>query len=137
MEVKNCRTLKSIEVGQEIYLKPQGNAKRYSGGAMIKGYVTRIARKYFYVALGIPGGSEHRFTIDGGDGYDHDNNYGYIPYQSKEIYNADVRYNSQMLEIRKYFSGIYSPSNWPSMDAVEKIYDILVQDGKIEESGKC
>lgn len=137
MEVKNCRTLQNVEVGQEIYLKPIRNAARTTGQPMIKGYVTRIARKYFYVALGIPSGSEHRFTIDGGDGMDADRTYGYIPYQSKEIYNADVRYNSQMLEIRKYFSGIYSPSNWPSMVAVDQIYDILVRDGKIEESSKC
>ena len=136
MEVKNCRTIHTIEIGQEIYLKPQGNAKRYSGGAMIKGYVTRIARKYFYVALGIPSGSEHRFTLDGGDGMDADRTYGYIPYQSREVYDADVRYNSQMLQIRKYFTSTYSPSSWPSMEAVEQIYDILVRDGKIKEGGR-
>lgn len=134
MEVKNCRTIHTIEVGQEIYLKPTGNAKSYYAGSMIKGYITRIARKYFYVALGIPSGSEHRFTIDGGDGYDHDNNYGYIPYQSREVYDADVQYNSRMLQIRKYFNSVYSPSNWPSMEAVEQIYTILVRDGKVEES---
>lgn len=136
MEVKNCRTLSAIEVGQEIYLKPVRNAARTSGQPMIKGYVTKIARKYFYVALGIPGGSEHRFTLDGGNGMDADRTYGYIPYQSREVYDADVRYNGLMLQIRKYFNSTYAPTTWPSMDAVEQIYDILVKDGKLKENGK-
>lgn len=136
MEIKNCKTLQSVEVGQTIYLKPLGNAKRrVTTDELIKAEVTKVAKKYFYVkGPGIWGG-EHRFTIDGADGYDHDNNYGYMPYESLEVYEKEARYDSRMQDLQKYFQHCWPKGwNWPSMEAVDKIWDILASEGLIQET---
>lgn len=134
MEVKNCRTIQSVEVGQTIYLKPVGNAQRVRGDtSILEATVTKVGKKYFYVEGAGIWGREHRFTVDGGDGYDHDRNYGYVPYESLTAYKADLRYNEKMLQLRKYFSSTYTPTSWPSMEAVEKIWEILAAEGKLKE----
>lgn len=132
MEIKNCRTIRNVEIGQEIYLKPVGNARRFSSKTMLKAYVTRLGKKYFYAAIGSPKGNEHRFTVDGGNGYDIENNYGYVPYESEDAYRADVRYNNRMLRIKAYFRDGFS-YEWPPMEIVDKIWDILVESGCIKE----
>lgn len=51
----------SIEVGQDVVLRPTGNNRRGWDGNPIPGLITKIARKYFYVRVNGYGWSNQRF----------------------------------------------------------------------------
>jgi hypothetical protein len=38
-----------MEIGQDIFIKTQGNAARYSGSKIIESTITKVGRKYFEV----------------------------------------------------------------------------------------
>lgn len=126
VEIKNCRTLKQVTVGDTLVLRPLGNAAHGGMGA-IQVTVTKIARKYFYVRT--KWCVEYKFPIDGGQFYDQDSNYGYIPYPSKEAYDEDTKADRMLSEIRKYFLSLNS-TKLPNT-AIQDIYRILVDAGEL------
>ena len=127
--VKNCKTLASVSVGDRIYLRPLGNAARSRNSAGFYATVTKIARKYFYAET--DGGFEYKFPIDGGEFYDYDQNYGYLPYPSKEAFDDDTETDRQFNVVRKYFSHTYRVDI--SREAIREIYALLEKEGVLKE----
>ena len=127
IEIKNCMTLKSVEVGDTVYMRPTGNARFWhSKEKLVRGIVTKIGRKYFMVDRGIDGIRNQcveRFTIDGAECVN-DDNYGYILYSSEEEFARDTERDQMFSEIRKYFGQSFRKKD-PSYDAISKIYQIM------------
>ena len=132
MEILNCQTIKTVEVGDIVYMRPTGNARFWHGTQIqyVTGTVTKIGRKYFTVNRGHDGihsGTEEKFTIDGAQCVN-DDNYGYILYGSKEAFDQDTERDQKFSEIRKYFGQSFRRKE-PSYEAVCKIYEIMIEEG--------
>ena len=133
MEVKNCKNLEFVEVGQTIFLSPAGNfARRYPKNTLIEAVVTKIEKKYFYLKSQTDKFVEtYQFPLDGGNTYDHDSNSGYNVFSSREKFMKDAELTRRKTEISAYFNrsaycGIISE------DAVNRIYDILESEGVLD-----
>lgn len=131
MEIKNCSTLKNIEIGDVLYMRPIGNARYWHPREQfIKGVVTKIGRKYFTVNRGVDGlhsSCEERFTIDAAQCVN-DDNYGYILYKSQEEFERDSDRDAKFNEIRKYFGQSFRKKD-PSYEAICQIYELMKGEG--------
>ncbi len=132
VQITNCATIKSVEIGDVVYMVPVGNAKYWHPNQpYVKGVVTKIGRKYFTVDRGFDGIAnkrEEKFALDGADCVA--DNYGYILYPSEEAVGADQRKEMQLGEIRRYFSSTFGYKRAAiSCEAVEQIYNILKKEG--------
>ena len=132
MVIQNCKTLKAVEIGETVYMRPTGNARFWHGTQIpyVTGIVTKIGRKYFTVNRGrdgIHGGTEEKFTIDGAQCVN-DDNYGYILYGSKEAFERDAERERKLCEIKTYFCHSIGVKAL-SYEGVCKVYDILKEEG--------
>lgn len=129
MQVANCKYLKSVEVGQTIYLEPTGNFSRMRRtGEPIAAVVTKIGKQYFYVESK----SSHlwidKFPLDGGDAYSQNSNGGYNVFESEEMFHNKIELNRKRKEIDFCFRSMFSCGKL-SDEAVEKIHNILSNEG--------
>lgn len=117
-----------IIVGTEVYLRPYQNAARHATHVPIRGIVTKIARKYFYVT--IEGHSwEVKFEKTTFKSVCEDCNSSYGLYPSMEAYNKQVQKERQLAAIEGYFRNF---SKVPLSDnAIRCIYECLMAEGAI------
>ncbi|MBQ6519907.1 MAG: hypothetical protein IJI14_14380 [Anaerolineaceae bacterium] len=129
MKVANCKYLKSVEIGQTIYLEPTGNfARMRNTGEPIEAVVTKIGKKYFYVESKNSYLWIDKFPLDGGDAYSQNSNGGYNVYESEEVFRNKIEMSRKRKEIDVYFrSAIYCGKL--SDEAVKKIHNILSDEG--------
>lgn len=133
MKVANCKYLKSVEVGQTIYLEPTGNfARMRNTGEPIEAVVTKIGKKYFYVESKNSHLWIGKFPLDGGDAYSQNSNGGYNVYESEEVFQKKIEMTRKRTVIDNYFRYAYHCGNI-SDEAAEKIYDILSSEGVLEK----
>ena len=130
VKIINCRTLSQVSVGDNLVLRPLGNAAYAKNTAGVPVKVTRIARKYFYAEN--PYGGEYKFPIDGGRFYDYDSNYGYLPYPSQEAFDEDTETDRMLIEIRQYFRNTYRDNI--SSETIREIYRLIEKDKKGAEN---
>lgn len=117
-----------IEVGQRVYLVGTGNAA-VKPARLITGKITKIARKYFYVeGEQYIWGKEAKFLKDTFYCYDHDNNFGYEIYPSKEAWEHEVDYETKTYQVLNALKRHDYKLQYSSLIS---IYNLLVQDGLI------
>lgn len=130
MEILNCPTLKNIEVGDIVFMRPTGNARFWHPKQpLVKGVITKIGRKYFTVDRGLDGirnKCEERFTLDGAECVN-DDNYGYVLYSSKEAFDRDTERDQKFSDIRKYFGQSFRKKDL-SYEAICKIHEIMMEE---------
>ena len=120
----------SIEVGQNVVLRPTGNNRRGWDGNPVPGLITKIARKYFYVRVNGYGWSNQRFLREDFSCDEGERNAGYIIYESEDAFNRDTEYGEMMKEVRKFFSGF--GTNRVSYDALKQIYELLLHEDLVK-----
>lgn len=115
--------------GMTVFLQPTGNNERGWDGEPIRGTVSKIARKYFYVKLDERTWGEERFDRKTFIHDDGDTNGGYIIYPSRKSFERAKEGKEMLYAIRIYFGGwANSP---PSYEALKQIYKILHEEGLI------
>ena len=109
--------MSKLEVGQKVFIKPMGNAARYSK-EIKEGVVTKVARKYFW----LDGFYKERFFIDSmvndGHGYSSD----YAVYLSAQEIEDEREAESLRKEIVKLFE--WSSSARLTIDQMRRIIAI-------------
>jgi len=86
-----------MKVGQNIFIKTQGNAARYGGSEIIETTVTKLGRKYFEVDA-LP---RTKFEIETMRETDYSTDY--IAYESKVVIEEELEKIALETEIRKAF----------------------------------
>lgn len=121
-----------IKVGQLVYLVGTGNAA-VKPPRLIPGTITKIARKYFYVAVEhYIWGHEAKFDKETFFCYNHDNNFGYDIYPSQEAWEQQVDYEEKLYQVLNALKRYDYELQYSSLCS---IHDLLVQDGLIFAKG--
>lgn len=118
IDLKSCRTIKHIHLGQELILVGTGNISKQKPKT---GVVEKIGKKYFYVKVGF--GSE-KFDNDTGLCIN-DYNYGYLLFESEEAYKKYKEADANYHEIYMYFHDNSFFRSKLSFEEIEKIWNII------------
>lgn len=118
-----------IEVGQEVVLEPTGNYVRIYNEKPQKGRITKIARKYFYVDLGPRWLA--KFELETFNGYDQDNNAGWIIWPTEEAYNRAKELDKKLEFIRKFFQYRYR-AEAIAPEIVDQVYELITTEDSDE-----
>lgn len=119
-----------IEVGQRVFLVGTGNAES-KPARLIPGKITKIARKYFYVAgEQYIWGGEAKFDKETFFCYDNNNNFGYDIYPSQEAWEQQLDYESKLYQVRNALKRYDNKLRYSSLCS---IYNLLVNDGLIAD----
>lgn len=124
-----------IGLGQSIVLRPYGNARYYSGDAqMVKGIITGIGRKYFYVNLygtvENPDRNPVKFDKKTLECHHDDCNAGYEVFESEEKLREAVEDEEIVRKIKRFMD---YRANAMSHDVTRQIYDVLVTNGLVTQ----
>lgn len=121
-----------IEVGQEVVLEPDGNYVRMYSGRICKGRITKIARKYFYVDIGFRGAA--KFELETFNGYNQDDNAGWIIWPTEEAYNQAKELEQKLEAIRKFFQHRYRAET-VAPEVIDQVYELITKEGPHETQG--
>lgn len=121
-----------IEVGQEVVLEPIGNYVRWHNGKTRKGRITKIARKYFYVDISSTGTA--KFELETFNGYDQDNNAGWVIWPTEEAYNRAKELDRKLEFIRDFFRYRYQAET-VAPEVVDQVYELITKEGPHETQG--
>lgn len=110
-----------MKVGQNIFIKTQGNAARYSGSKIIETKLVKLGRKYFEVEA-LPRTKFEIETMQEKTDYSCD----YIAYESKVAIEEEIEKAELEIDIRKIF-GRYGKTSC-TLDQLRRINNVLRED---------
>lgn len=118
--LKSGRTIKSISIGQNVFLVGTGNYKNYPPRY---GAIEKIGKKYFYINVGSNWGLE-KFDIEDGSAVN-DYNYGYLIFENEEAYNKYKLAESSFHDIYMYFHDNSFYRSKLSFETIEAIHKLI------------
>lgn len=112
-----------LEVGQTVYLAPQGNAARGWDEVPIEGVVTSIGRKYYLIQASYRWG-EVKIEKITGKYYDNKSNSGFVAYESLVEFTQSRERVRLIREIRSAFDFANTGAKL-SYSALKQIHEII------------
>ena len=126
-----------VSVGKQVCLVPTGNLARHSCEPILA-TIESIGRKYFYVKIdSAPHMGQIKFDRKCFDCH-YDDNSGFNIYESYEAYAKHTLFEKKLAEIEsvlqwcRFHNGIPNVDSKPSYDAVDRIYEILIEESGIQ-----
>ena len=124
--------LPSIHVGMEVLMEAKNHQGKPTGN-LFRGKISRIGRVYFYVTREGCEAIEYVFKLENGQNVDV---WGYILYRSESAYHNRLEREALVGCIQDYFVHGWHRGGKEtlSLDALQKINAILLEEGVIESS---